>query len=81
MHQNGNSTAAPLMLLDGGLGTTLKYLYNAKLDGANWALWSSHLLISDPAKLLAVQTAFADAGADAITTATYQVVENMSTDD
>lgn len=62
----------PILILDGGLGTTLKDQYHAEIDDANRPLWSSHLLISDPAKLLDVQTAFADAGADIILTATYQ---------
>jgi homocysteine S-methyltransferase len=62
----------PILILDGGLGTTLKDQYHAEVDGATRPLWSSHLLISDPAKLLDVQTAFADAGADIILTATYQ---------
>jgi len=62
----------PVLILDGGLGTTLKDQYHADVDGVTRPLWSSHLLISDPAKLLDVQTAFADAGADIILTATYQ---------
>jgi homocysteine S-methyltransferase len=62
----------PILILDGGLGTTLKDQYNAEVDGATRPLWSSHLLIADPAKLLAAQTAFTDAGADIILTATYQ---------
>jgi homocysteine S-methyltransferase len=62
----------PILVLDGGLGTTLKDQYHAEVDGESRPLWSSHLLISDPAKLLEVQTAFADAGADIILTATYQ---------
>jgi homocysteine S-methyltransferase len=63
---------APILILDGGLGTTLKDQYQAEVDGATRPLWSSHLLISDPAKLLDAQTAFADAGADIVLTATYQ---------
>jgi homocysteine S-methyltransferase len=62
----------PILILDGGLGTTLKDQYHAEVDGTTRPLWSSHLLISDPAKLVEVQTAFADAGADIILTATYQ---------
>lgn len=67
-----NVTYTPILILDGGLGTTLQDQYHAELNGAARPLWSSHLLISDPTKLLAVQTAFADAGADIILTATYQ---------
>jgi homocysteine S-methyltransferase len=62
----------PVLILDGGLGTTLKDHYHAEVDGAARPLWSSHLLISDPAKLVDVQTAFADAGADIVLTPTYQ---------
>ena len=69
----------PLTILDGGLGTTLKDHYHASVDGSTRPLWSSHLLISDPATLLTVQTAFADAGAEIILTATYQAsVEGFS---
>ncbi len=62
----------PILILDGGLGTTIKDQYHAEVDGETRPLWSSHLLISEPTKLLDVQTAFADAGADIILTATYQ---------
>jgi homocysteine S-methyltransferase len=62
----------PVLLLDGGLGTTLKDQHQSTVDGPSRPLWSSHLLISDPATLAAVQTAFADAGADVLLTATYQ---------
>lgn len=62
----------PIYILDGGLGTTLKDEYNIEVDGEARPLWSSHLLISEPAKVLEVQRAFADAGAEVIITATYQ---------
>lgn len=62
----------PISVLDGGLGTTLRDQYQASVDGPKRPLWSSHLLISDPATLQAVHTSFADAGADIILTATYQ---------
>jgi homocysteine S-methyltransferase len=66
-----NSTT-PILILDGGLGTTLKDQYHEEVDGEARPLWSSHLLISDPAKLIDVQAAFAEAGAEIILTATYQ---------
>ena len=69
----------PITILDGGLGTTLKDHYDASVDGATRPLWSSHILISDPATLTSVQTAFADAGAEIILTATYQAsIEGFS---
>jgi homocysteine S-methyltransferase len=61
----------PIYLLDGGLGTTLADTYNYIFDNTT-PLWSSQLLITDPATLLKAQTAFADAGADVILSATYQ---------
>lgn len=68
-----------VLLLDGGLGTTLQDNYNAIVDGAACPLWSSHLLISDPILLCKAQTAFADAGADVLLTATYQAsLEGLS---
>ncbi|KAI9745447.1 MAG: hypothetical protein M1818_000981 [Claussenomyces sp. TS43310] len=60
---------APILLLDGGLGTTLKDDFDAADDHP---LWSSHLLLSDPGTLQRAQTAFARAGADVILSATYQ---------
>ncbi|CZS94289.1 related to homocysteine S-methyltransferase [Rhynchosporium agropyri] len=61
----------PIILLDGGLGTTLADQHDCKFDH-NTPLWSSHLLISDPSILSAVQTAFAEAGANVLLSATYQ---------
>ena len=61
----------PILLLDGGLGTTLADQYSCTFDD-NTPLWSSHLLITSPSTLLAAQTGFADAGADIILTDTYQ---------
>lgn len=62
---------APIYLLDGGLGTTLSDIYSVTFDSST-PLWSSTLLLTDPNTLQAAQTAFADAGADIILTATYQ---------
>ncbi|KZF19515.1 Homocysteine S-methyltransferase [Xylona heveae TC161] len=61
----------PLLLLDGGLGTTLEDNFGVKFSHQT-PLWSGHLLISDPPTLLGAQTAFAAAGSDVILTATYQ---------
>jgi len=62
----------PIHLLDGGLGTTLADQHSCTFDTST-PLWSSHLLITDPDTLLAVQTAFVEAGADVLLSATYQV--------
>lgn len=62
---------SPTFLLDGGLGTTLEDRHSVQF-GDHTPLWSSHLLLSDPATLLAAQTSFAEAGVDVILTATYQ---------
>jgi homocysteine S-methyltransferase len=61
-----------VLLLDGGLGTTLEDQHNVKFSSEETPLWSSHLLVSSPETLLKVQTAFAKAGADILLTATYQ---------
>ncbi|MCJ1432354.1 hypothetical protein MMC27_001710 [Xylographa pallens] len=62
----------PILLLDGGLGTTLEGPpHNVKFSSST-PLWSSHLLIDSPGTLLAAQTAFVRAGADVLLTATYQ---------
>ncbi|KIV79495.1 hypothetical protein PV11_07055 [Exophiala sideris] len=60
-----------LLLLDGGLGTTLEDEHNVKFS-ADTPLWSSHLLVENTSILEAVQRDFANAGADIILTATYQ---------
>ncbi|KAL8243832.1 hypothetical protein R6Q59_010090 [Mikania micrantha] len=60
-----------VLLLDGGLGTTLEDFYNVKFTQET-PLWSSHLLISDPQTLYKVQKEFSDAGADITLTPTYQ---------
>src|SRR5438034_1581599 len=60
-----------VLLLDGGLGTTLEDTYQVQFSDTT-PLWSGHLLISSPETLLKAQTAFARAGADILLTATYQ---------
>jgi homocysteine S-methyltransferase len=64
----------PLILLDGGLGTTLADRYNCIFDHST-PLWSSHLLLSGEgsATLRDAQGAFAEKGADVVLSATYQV--------
>ena len=62
----------PIVILDGGLGTTLDDEHGIEFFSTSTPLWSSHVLISDPEKLLQVQTDFVRAGADILLTATYQ---------
>ncbi|KAI9053281.1 hypothetical protein LZ554_002246 [Drepanopeziza brunnea f. sp. 'monogermtubi'] len=62
----------PILLLDGGLGTSLADEHGCHFDDRT-PLWSSHLLISDPtAALRATHAAFARAGSDVLLSATYQ---------
>lgn len=60
-----------VLLLDGGLGTTLEDEYRIKFS-TQTPLWSSHLLVENTSTLRRVQQDFASAGADIILTATYQ---------
>ncbi len=57
-----------VLLLDGGLATELEK-EGFVLDTA---LWSAHLLSTHPEAIRAVHLAYLDAGADCITTASYQ---------
>ncbi|KAE8153342.1 Homocysteine S-methyltransferase [Aspergillus avenaceus] len=61
-----------ILLLDGGLGTTLGDPPHNITFTAETPLWSAHLLISSPSTLKEVHKDFANAGADIILTATYQ---------
>jgi homocysteine S-methyltransferase len=63
---------ASIQILDGGLGTSLQNQHGVTFDRST-PLWASHLLISDPATLLACQRSFVTAGSDVLLTATYQV--------
>ncbi|OOF93650.1 hypothetical protein ASPCADRAFT_173556 [Aspergillus carbonarius ITEM 5010] len=64
----------PVQILDGGLGTSLQDHYNVTFDSSTTPLWSSHLIIADPATLLSCQRDFtATANVDVLLTATYQV--------
>jgi homocysteine S-methyltransferase len=65
------SPAPPILLLDGGLGTSLEDLHGVEFSEKT-PLWSGHLLISSPRMLQELHSAFAAAGADVIETATYQ---------
>ena len=60
-----------ILMLDGGLGTTLEDQYDMKFSTTT-PLWSSHLLVEGSQTLSNVQKSFAQAGADVILTATYQ---------
>lgn len=60
-----------VLLLDGGLGTTLEDEYDIKFDSST-PLWSSHLLVTDPDTLEKVQASFVSAGSDVLLTPTYQ---------
>jgi homocysteine S-methyltransferase len=62
----------PVLILDGGLGTTLEDDYQVVFSSANTPTWSSHLLVSAPETLAKVHKSFVEAGADVILTATYQ---------
>ena len=62
----------PLMLLDGGMGTTLEDQYGVVFS-PDTPLWSSHLLITSPSTLKQVHSAFVNAGAEIVLTATYQL--------
>jgi homocysteine S-methyltransferase len=61
-----------IQILDGGLGTSLEDRYGVKFDDST-PLWSSQLVTSHKDTLLACQRDFAEAGADVLLTATYQV--------
>lgn len=62
----------PILLLDGGLGTTLEAPPHKVKFTSSTPLWSSHLLLSSPSTLAAVHRSFLDAGTDILLTATYQ---------
>ncbi|KAJ4418883.1 AdoMet-homocysteine methyltransferase [Neurospora sp. IMI 360204] len=66
------ATPIPVQILDGGLGTTLEDLHDITFSFET-PLWSSHLLVSgEEDKLLDCHEAFKKAGANIISTATYQ---------
>ncbi|KAL7419361.1 AdoMet-homocysteine methyltransferase [Cryptotrichosporon argae] len=67
--ETGASAGRRILLLDGGMGTTLE----ATGADISSSLWGSELVVSDPSVIAAVHRAFVDAGADIIETATYQM--------
>lgn len=68
------SSKCAIVLLDGGLGTSLEDKYGIHFSSST-PLWSSHLLLSpaDRDTLVACQRDFVRAGVDLLLTATYQV--------
>lgn len=68
-----STETTPIILLDGGLGTSLEDKYGVTFSNKTTPLWSSHPLISDPQTLLACQRDFGQVPVDVIETATYQV--------
>ncbi|UNI13675.1 Homocysteine S-methyltransferase [Purpureocillium takamizusanense] len=66
------SAEPPILILDGGLGTSLERSYGCVFTPAT-PLWSSHLLVSDPSLLQRCQADFArGVPVDVLLTATYQ---------
>ncbi|KAJ6779453.1 hypothetical protein PWT90_00758 [Aphanocladium album] len=66
---------SPILILDGGLGTSLEQKYGCRFDHST-PLWSSDLLVSDPARLRRCQADFGQGvPVDVLLTATYQVSE------
>lgn len=63
----------PVLILDGGLGTSLESEHGVKFNSASDPLWSSSLLLSSPSTLLACQRSFTQVPVDVLLTATYQV--------
>lgn len=61
----------PILLLDGGLGTTLETNHHQTFTEET-PLWSSHLLISNPSTLVEAQKCFVEARVDLLLSATYQ---------
>src|SRR4051794_1496207 len=72
----GDALAVGPVILDGGLATELE----ARGHDVSSALWSARLLRDDPAAVVAAHAAFAAAGAQVATTASYQAtVEGFAT--
>src|SRR4051794_7031826 len=64
----GDALAAGPVILDGGLSTELE----SRGHDVSSALWSARLLRDDPGAIVAAHAAFAAAGAQVATTASYQ---------
>src|SRR3954466_7814165 len=64
----GDALAVGPVILDGGLSTE----FETRGHDVSSALWSARLLRDDPAAIVAAHAAFAAAGAQVATTASYQ---------
>ncbi|OLN93202.1 Homocysteine S-methyltransferase 1 [Colletotrichum chlorophyti] len=62
-----------VLILDGGLGTSLEDKYGVKFESSTTPLWSTHLLVEGQDTLLACQKDFGNVPVDIILTATYQL--------
>ncbi|KAF6801088.1 homocysteine s-methyltransferase [Colletotrichum musicola] len=62
-----------VLILDGGLGTSLEDKYGITFNSEKTPLWSTHLLVDGQDTLLACQKDFGDVPVDIILTATYQL--------
>jgi len=71
MRSLSGALAVGTVVLDGGLSTELE----ARGHDVSSALWSARLLRDDPAAIVAAHAAFAAAGAQVATTASYQATE------
>src|SRR5688500_19422752 len=70
MRSLSEALATGPVVLDGGLSTELE----ARGHDVSWALWSARLLRDDPEAIVAAHAAFAAAGAQVATTASYQAM-------
>jgi homocysteine S-methyltransferase len=66
---SGDAEASDVVVLDGGLATTLE----AAGHDLSGPLWSARLLVEDPDAIVAAHRAFLAAGAEVVTTASYQL--------
>ncbi|KAL5485537.1 SAM4 [Sanghuangporus weigelae] len=66
---SSKSSPPRLVLLDGGLGTTLEDVFKKNISSP---LWSASIVDKDPDTIVQAHSAFLDAGSDVILTATYQ---------
>ncbi|UQC86027.1 homocysteine S-methyltransferase [Colletotrichum lupini] len=73
MAASSSSQQSKVLILDGGLGTSLEDKYGIKFESATTPLWSTHLLVDGQDTLLACQKDFGDVPVDIILTATYQL--------
>ncbi|GKU01017.1 homocysteine s-methyltransferase [Fusarium langsethiae] len=64
--------SSKILILDGGLGTSLESKYSVTFSRST-PLWSSHLLVSDQPTLQSCQSDFGAVPVDVLLTATYQV--------